>query len=80
MSNRIESIITQSKLYRCRPSDIIDVDDAYTAFCFNEACAAIIVHLQNGDKPHYVKSESSEEKPKTYTKFSDYVKDIEGVK
>lgn len=35
----------------CRPSEIMDIEDAYTAFCFDEACAFIISQLRDGKKP-----------------------------
>ena len=78
LSNRIESIISQSKLYGCLPSAVIGIEDAYTAYCFNEACAAIIIHIQDGEKPHYRKTEKETLEPKEYKRFSDYVKDVEG--
>lgn len=34
-----------------RPSELMDIDDAYTAFCFDEACAYIIKELKDGKKP-----------------------------
>lgn len=29
----------------------MDIEDAYTAFCFDEACAFIISQLRDGKKP-----------------------------
>lgn len=34
-----------------RPSDILGIEDAYTAFCFDEACAYITKRIQDGEKP-----------------------------
>ena len=46
----------------CRPSEVLGVEDAYTAFCFDEAIAYIIMQLKEGKKPivqlevkHYTK-------------------------
>lgn len=57
----------------CRPSDLLDIDDAYTAFCFNEACAFIIKKLQDGETP-ILRNESEEDKKKVYSKPSDFYK------
>ena len=35
----------------CRPSEMIGIEDAYTAFCFDEACALIITKLEKGEEP-----------------------------
>lgn len=35
----------------CRPSEIMDIDDPYTAFCFDEACSYIIQRINEGDDP-----------------------------
>lgn len=64
-----------AKLYGKLPSEIIGVEDDYTAFCFNEACTCILMHLQDGDKPHYV-SEDEVEIKKEYKNFSDFYKDV----
>lgn len=35
----------------CRPSELLEIEDAYTAFCFDEAVAVIIQKLKDGKKP-----------------------------
>lgn len=35
----------------CRPSELLEVEDAYTAFCFDEACAFILQRIKEGDEP-----------------------------
>lgn len=37
--------------YPCRPSEFIGIEDNYTAFCFDEACAFIIKQLKDGKEP-----------------------------
>lgn len=56
----------------CRPSDLLDIDDAYTAFCFDEVCAFIIKKMQDGETPIIRKDES--EKGKVYSRPSDFYK------
>lgn len=59
-----------SKQYSCLPSVIIGIDDSYTAFCFNEACAYIKINLDKGETPIYpVETEKQE-----YRNFKDFYK------
>lgn len=51
-----------SKLYAKTPSEVMNIEDEYIAYCFNEACAYIIGRLQNGDELQFKKK---------YTSFSD---------
>ncbi len=43
-----------SKTYRERPSKILGVNDTYTAFCLDEACAYIINKLENKEQPKFI--------------------------
>lgn len=53
-----------SKLYHKRPSEIIFLEDSYTSYCFDEACAYIISRIKDGEKPVFERNEgSSIEKP-----------------
>lgn len=51
-----------------KPSDILGIEDAYTAFCFDEACAYIIKRISDGEEPHIVNPEVA---GKSYKKPSD---------
>lgn len=73
MSRKIESILMMSKLYKCRPSELMGRVDEYTAFCFDEACAYIIAKLQNDEKPRYKEWGVIE---KHYKNFSDMYKEV----
>ena len=64
--------------FRCLPSEIMDIDDPYTAFCFNEACSYILLRLRKGDTPYYRIEEQEEEQTAHYTNFKDFYKAIEG--
>lgn len=50
------------------PSQIIGIEDNYTAFCFNEACAYILSELQDGKEIIRKEEKSSF----TYKKPSDF--------
>lgn len=42
-----------AKIYKCRPSSLLNVTDPYTAYCFDEACAYIQCEIDNGNKPEF---------------------------
>lgn len=54
-----------AQMYQKLPSDILGVDDAYTAYCFNEACAYIRGMIDREEQPRFKKS---------YKSFSDIYK------
>lgn len=66
-----------SKLYNCLPSDIMGIEDNYTAFCFNEACAEIMLRLQNEEKPIY-REQREEEQQEEYSNFTEFYKKFGG--
>lgn len=52
-----------------RPSELLDIEDAYAAFCFDEACAFILKKLQDGEEPVI-----KDDKEKVISKPSDLYK------
>lgn len=61
-----------SKWYSCRPSDIMAIEDEYTAFCFDEACMLIRLRLENKEKPNY--KEIKKEEELEFHSFKDFYK------
>lgn len=59
----------------CRPSQLIDIPDSYTAFCFDEACAYIISEMKNEKEIRKDLGEEKEAK-ETYSKASDFYSKI----
>lgn len=59
-----------SQMFRVRPSQVLNLEDEYTAFCFDEACANIIAHLQDGDSPVWIE----DGKVKHYKTFTELLK------
>lgn len=57
-----------------RPSDIMGIEDAYTAFCFDEACSYIINQLKEGNKPVFKEGKDSNGDTKHYSNPSDFYK------
>ena len=43
-----------ARMYQERPSNILGIDDEYTSFCFDEACAYIMSKIDDGEKPKSV--------------------------
>lgn len=55
-----------------RPSELIEIDDEYTAFCFDEVCAYIISRMRDGEEP--VIGNKDIKQAQGYTKPSDLYK------
>lgn len=60
---------------KCRPSEMLDIEDKYTAYCFDEAIAFIIKKLKDGEEPKF-RMESAVV-VKNYSKPSDLYKQFE---
>ena len=60
-----------------RPSELIGIEDAYTAFCFDEACAFIISELQDKKEPIIQTGKDKNNQNKHYSKPSDIYKKYE---
>ena len=59
-------IINQALKFNRLPSEILRIDDEYTAFCFDEACLYIINQLENKKKPHFKDEKVDNDKDKYY--------------
>ena len=57
-----------------KPSDLMGIDDAYTAFCFDEACAVIIKRIKDGEEPRFLKGKNMDGYTKEYSRPSDLYK------
>ena len=53
------SLIQMSQVYKERPSSILGIEDTYTSFCLDEACAFIAAMLRDGKVPKFTEKESS---------------------
>ena len=65
-----------SKLYSCRPSELLGINDSYTAFCFDEACSLIRIKLDEGEEPVFLDISKRAEN-KEYKSFTDFYKQYE---
>ena len=63
------TVLAMSQRYRLRPSTLLEIDCAYTAYCFDEACTYIMSKMDNKETPSFkVKYESFSALYKTYKK------------
>lgn len=53
------TLINLSREYQSRPSEIFGIEDAYTAYCLDEACAYIITRIKDGETPTFAKEYKS---------------------
>lgn len=53
--------------YRKTPAEILSISDQYTAYCFNEACAVIMSHMDNKEEPTFTSR---------YKSFTDLYNDV----
>ena len=70
-----------SKEFNKLPSEILNIEDEYIAYCFNEACFNILMRIKNKEKPNYRKFEIKEKQEKmqhNYRSFKDFYKDYSG--
>lgn len=67
-SKEILDLIAQSKMYNRTPAELLFIDDEYTAFCLNQACAYIRARIENKEEPIF-KTESNSFS-QIYSKYS----------
>lgn len=53
------------RVYRKSPSELLRIDDDYTAYCLNEAIVEFILMLDKGKKPLYMKRSEDEKRKNT---------------
>lgn len=63
-SQKLLNIISISEQFKCLPSDVISIpkDDAYTRYCFDEACLYFLRRIENKETPHFAISKEEERK------------------
>lgn len=52
-SGEVLRLIGAYRMLECsvRPSEVMGIEDGYTSFCFDEACAFIVKQLKDGKEP-----------------------------
>lgn len=66
-SKNILNVLGLANVYKCLPSSLFGIDDVYTAYCFDEACAFITKMLEEGEEPRFkVKYKSFSDLYKNY--------------
>ena len=54
-------------MYKVRPSCLLEIPDAYTSYCFDEACSYIADKIREGEEPIF-------EQNHKYSSFKDFYK------
>lgn len=67
------SVLAQSQRFGMLPSQIMRIDDEYTAYCFDEACALIMSKLDNKEEIRF----EGENAGKSFSNFSDFYSQYE---
>lgn len=62
------ALMSMSRRYRVRPSELLNISDEYTAYCLDEVCAYLMARVDNGEEMHFTKK---------YSSFTDIYKDYE---
>lgn len=52
-------MLSLSQRYKRLPSEILGIEDTYTAFCFNEACDYLMTEIEKGNKPTFTDVEEN---------------------
>ena len=68
-SRRILQLINMSNAYRCRPSELLCIEEEYAAWCLDEACLFVSMKVDEGEEPVFKKQ---------YGSFSDIYRDLKG--
>ena len=50
-SKSVLDLIAQSKIYGRTPAELLFIEDEYTAFCLNQACAYIRCKIEEKEEP-----------------------------
>ena len=58
-SKEILPLLAMSKRYNKLPSELMSIEDEYTTYCLNEACALIFSELEAGKEILFKKQYSS---------------------
>jgi hypothetical protein len=47
------SLLTTAQQLHARPSNLLEIEDGYTAYCFDEACSLILAKIKDEKTPHF---------------------------
>lgn len=66
-TRRLIQLINMSDRFRCRPSELLHVEEGYAAWCLDEACLYVQMRIDDGEEPVFKKQ---------YTSFSSIYGDL----
>ena len=50
-TKKLIPLLNMIQLYRCRPSELLHVEEAYAAWCLDEACMFAQMKIDSGETP-----------------------------
>lgn len=59
-------VINQSQMYNLLPSQVLKIEDEYTAFCFDEACMYIIGKIRDEEETPLFREDIKENSKKSF--------------
>lgn len=60
-TSNVMRVINLANRYRKLPSEILNIEDEYISFCFDEACLYITSQIEKDKKPKWVDLELTED-------------------
>lgn len=69
-------LVRTAKRWRTRPSELMDIDDPYVAYCLDEACAYIAEQMDRKRLPKFEKPKQTDQHKGAWTTNSDVIHDI----
>ena len=54
-SQTIIRVISIAQTYKCRPSELVSLEEPYLALCFDEACSFILNQIRGKKEPDFEK-------------------------
>ena len=69
-----------ANLYNCRPSTLLNLQNEYDAYCFDEACAYIRMKMKDGEEPQFIKENIKNKHFKSASEMYKALGVIDGVK
>lgn len=67
-TKRVLQLVNMSETYRCRPSELLSIEEEYAAWCLDEACMFVRAKIDEGEEPVFRKN---------YTSFSSVYGDLQ---
>lgn len=54
------NLVQMARMYQKRPSEVLNIDGEYEAYCFDEASLMYISYLEDGKKPKWLQKNAND--------------------